>query len=317
MEKETNYEGNAADNHESLAVNTKHKDTVFRMLFSDKKELLTLYNAVNGTNYDNPDELEITTLENAIYMTVKNDLSCVIDMRLNMYEHQSSVNPNMPLRNLDYVSQSFRQYQDGKDIYSERLIKLPNPKFVVFYNGIAEQPARKEFRLSDAYAHKEDNPSLELVVLQLNINSGYNNELMEKCPTLRDYMLFIGRIRKHSQHMNINTAVNLAVNECIKENILAGFLRKNKREVIAMGIDEYDAELHEKTLIDIGYERGIDTGREQGIDIGREQGITETITTTISLLKENGFSDSKITETLVNKFKLSPEKAEKYISEIE
>ncbi|MBD5096012.1 MAG: hypothetical protein HDT40_03230 [Lachnospiraceae bacterium] len=270
-----------------LRPNKNYKDTVFRMLFSDKKELLTLYNAVNGTNYDNPDELEITTLENAIYMTVKNDLSCVIDMRLNIFEHQSSINPNMPLRDLDYVSRSFRQFYDRHDIYSERLIKLPNPKFVVFYNGVREQPERREFKLSDAYTHQEGNPSLELIVLQLNINPGYNDELMQKCPTLREYMLFVERIRTYRQDTDITTAVNCAINECIKENILSDFLRKNKREVIAMGIDEYDAELHEKTLMEIGYEKGIDIGREQGAE-------QEKIQTAIRMLKAGKLSREEI-----------------------
>lgn len=270
-----------------LRPNKKYKDTVFRMLFSDKKELLTLYNAVNETNYNNPDELEITTLENAIYMTVKNDLSCVIDMRLNIFEHQSSINPNMPLRDLDYVSRSFRQFYDRHDIYSERLIKLPNPKFVVFYNGVREQPERREFKLSDAYTHQERNPSLELIVLQLNINSGYNDELMQKCPTLKEYMLFVERIRTYRQDTDINTAVNRAVNECIKEDILSDFLRKNKREVIAMGIDEYDAELHEKTLMEIGYEKG----HADGIDIGREQGAQQTA---IRMLKAGKLSREEI-----------------------
>ena len=246
-----------------LRPNKNYKDTVFRMLFSDKKELLTLYNAVNETNYNNPDELEITTLENAIYMTVKNDLSCVIDMRLNIFEHQSSINPNMPLRDLDYVSRSFRQFYDRHDIYSEKLIKLPNPKFIVFYNGVREQPERREFKLSDAYTHQERNPSLELIVLQLNINPGYNDELMQKCPTLKEYMLFVERIRTYRQDTDINTAVNRAVDECIKENILSDFLRKNKREVIAMGIDEYDAELHEKTLLEIGREQGAEQEKIQ------------------------------------------------------
>ncbi len=308
MEKEEKS-SNAVTNE---PITKKYKDTVFRMLFSDKKELLTLYNAVNETDYDNPEELEITTLENAIYMTVKNDLSCVIDMRLNIFEHQSSVNPNLPLRDLDYVSRSFRRFYDGHDIYSERLIKLPNPRFVVFYNGVKEQPERNEFKLSDAYTHQEEHPSLELVVLQLNINKGYNDELMSKCPTLREYMLFVERIRTYRQDMDIDTAVNRAVNECIKENILGDFLRKNKREVVAMGIDEYDAELHERTLIDIGYDRG----HSDGINIGREQGISQTITTTISLLKENGFSDNKIIEILINKYKLSSEQAKKYIVKI-
>ena len=163
-------------------------------------------------------------MENAIYMTVKNDLSCVIDMRLNIFEHQSSVNPNMPLRDLDYVSRSFRRFYDRQDIYSERLIQLPNPRFVVFYNGVKEQPERKEFKLSDAYTHQEEHPSLELVVLQLNINKGYNDGLMSKCPTLKEYMLFVERVRTYRQDMDIHTAVNRAVNECINENILSDFL---------------------------------------------------------------------------------------------
>ncbi len=271
------------------------------MLFSDKKELLTLYNAVNGTSYDNPDELEITTLENAVYMAVKNDLSCVIDMRLNLYEHQSSVNPNMPLRNLEYVTHIFSHFYAGKDVYSTRLIHLPNPRFVVFYNGVDKQPERKEFKLSDAYTHMEEHPSLELVVLQLNINPSYNDDLMQACPTLREYMLFVERIRKYSQNMDTNTAVTHAVNDCISENILSDFLRKNKREVIAMSIFEYDAELHEKTLQEIGYEKG------------RDDGITQTISTMVSLLKENGFSNVQITDALIKNFKLSAEEVKKYI----
>ena len=91
------------------------------MIFSEKKELLALYNAVNETDYNNPDDLEITTLENAIYMTVKNDISCVIDMRLDLYEHQSTVNPNMPLRDLDFVSKSYERFRDGLDIYSTKM----------------------------------------------------------------------------------------------------------------------------------------------------------------------------------------------------
>ncbi len=109
-----------------------YRDTIFRMIFSDKKELLALYNAVNDTNYDNEDELEITTLDNAIYMSIKNDISCVIDMRINLYEHQSTFNPNIPLRNLDYVARMYERLHNDRDIYSSKMIKLPNPKFIVF-----------------------------------------------------------------------------------------------------------------------------------------------------------------------------------------
>lgn len=246
-------------------ANRNYKDTVFRTLFSDKHELLSLYNSINGTNYCNIDDLSITTLGNAIYMTVKNDISFVIDMRLNMYEHQSSVNPNIPLRDLDYVSRSYSKFFRNKDIYSPRRIQLPNPKFIVFYNGENEQPARKEMRLSEAYIHKEDNPSLELIVTQININPGYNDELLDNCPTLKQYMLYVDKIRMYQKTMPLEEAVTRAVNECIDTGILADFLKMNKAEVITMSIYEYDAKLHEKTMIEIGREEG----REEGFTIGK------------------------------------------------
>ncbi len=248
-----------------VTTNRNYKDTVFRTLFSDKHELLSLYNSINGTNYCNIDDLSITTLGNAIYMTVKNDISFVIDMRLNMYEHQSSVNPNIPLRDLDYVSRSYSKFFRNKDIYSPRRIQLPNPKFIVFYNGENEQPARKEMRLSEAYIHKEDNPSLELIVTQININPGYNDELLDNCPTLKQYMLYVDKIRMYQKTMPLEDAVTRAVNECIDTGILADFLKMNKAEVITMSIYEYDAKLHEKTMIEIGREEG----REEGFTIGK------------------------------------------------
>lgn len=245
--------GNAV---EVLTANREYKDTVFRMLFSDKKELLSLYNALNGTNYESPEDVEITTLKNAIYMTAKNDISCVIDMRLNLYEHQSTVNPNIPLRDLDYVARTFSLLYRDDDIYSPRIIRLPNPKFIVFYNGLEKQPARREYRLSDAYANIEEHPSLELIVVQLNINPGYNDELLISCPTLWGYMKFVEKIRENQKTMPLTEAVTCAVNACIQEGILADFLKKHKSEVIAMSLYEYDEKKHERTMMDIGREQG-------------------------------------------------------------
>lgn len=133
------------------AVVRNYRDTLFRMLFRDKERLLSLFNAVNGTHYDDPGELMITTLEGALYLGMKNDVSCMIDMMMQLYEHQSTVNPNMPLRNLFYVSDLLQKYvyEKGLDIYSRKQIKIPTPKFVVFYNGEEEQPERKEFLLKN------------------------------------------------------------------------------------------------------------------------------------------------------------------------
>lgn len=109
-----------------------YKDTLFRMIFKDKEELLSLYNAVNDTHYADLSELDITTLENAVYMNVKNDVSCILDMRLNLYEHQSSVNPNMPLRDLFYVARQFQKLVDGKDLYTSKRISLPTHSLSCF-----------------------------------------------------------------------------------------------------------------------------------------------------------------------------------------
>lgn len=241
---------------ETLTANREYKDTVFRMLFSEKTELLSLYNALNGTSYEDPEELEITTLKNAIYMTVKNDISCVIDMRLNLYEHQSTVNPNIPLRDLDYVARTYSLFYRDEDIYSPRMIRLPNPKFIVFYNGLDKQPARREMRLSDAYANREEQPSLELIVVQININPGYNDELLKSCPSLYGYMQFVEKIRENQKTMPLTEAVTQAVNDCIKEDILADFLKKNKAEVVSMSLFEYDEKKHERTMMEIGREQG-------------------------------------------------------------
>ena len=260
---EQNTEKTTKADLNDVSVQRNYKDTVFRMIFKDTKELLALYNAINGTSYDSPEKLEIKTLENAIYMSMKNDVSFVIDMVLSLYEHQSTVNPNLPLRDLDYVSRNFAQFYYKKDVYSPDLIKLPNPKFIAFYNGKEPQPAKKELKLSDAYEHTEDNPQLELIVTQININPGYNDELMTKCPTLKEYMLYVERVRHYQKTMSLKEAVTKAVDECIKEGILADFLKKNKSEVISMSIFEYDEKLHEETMRKIGKGEGIEIGEDR------------------------------------------------------
>ena len=115
--------------------NREYKDRVFRMLLKEPKVALEVYNAMNGTSYDNPDELIITTLENAVYLGMKNDVSFILGTQLVLYEHQSTPNPNMPLRNLAYVACVYMAYVFGDNLYGRKLIKIPEPRFVVFYNG--------------------------------------------------------------------------------------------------------------------------------------------------------------------------------------
>ena len=256
-----------------------HKDRVFRMIFREKKEFLELYNAMNGTAYTNPEDLVVTTLENAIYMGLKNDISFLIYDQLALYEHQSTDNPNMPLRDLFYVSDIYSKLTARENLYGSKLVKIPEPKFVVFYNGTDNLPERSELRLSDAYETKSESVDLELKVLVLNINPGYNDGLMEKCKTLKDYMIFVSRIREYSQQMSLNEAVEKSIRTCIDEDILAEFLRKNRAEVLKVSIYEYNEALHirqeREAAKEDGWQEGLQEGRKEGRKEGIQQGIQQ------------------------------------------
>ena len=274
-------------------VNREYKDTVFRMLFKEKARLLELYNAVNDTDYDDPETLEIVTLENAIYMSMKNDVSCLIDMRIQLYEHQSTVNPNLPFRDLMYVCEQYEKYTIKKDLYSRRLVKLPTPRFVVFYNGREEQPERKELYLSTAFEIPEENPALELRVTQLNINPGYNEELLRKCPALFEYMEYVNCVRTYQADGDtLRDAVSKAVDDCIRDDILKEFLLQNKAEVVKMTIFEYDEEQHKQMIHDEGYEEGYDCGYDNGYGSGELRGK-------VLAYSECGLSPENISKKLV------------------
>ena len=230
-------------------ANRNYKDTVFRMLFSDRKNLLSLYNAVNQTDYRNPEELEIVTLENAIYMGMKNDLAFIMDTNLYLYEHQSTYNPNMPLRDLFYICSEYQKLVDKKSLFSSTLQKIPAPNFIEFYNGSTEIADCTELRLSSAFEHLSGEPKLELVVTVFNVNEGHNAELMQHCSMLKEYAQYVARVRHYASDMPLNQAVKRAVDECIREGILAEFLARNRNEVISMSIFEYDKELEEKNII--------------------------------------------------------------------
>ena len=244
-------------------VQRNYKDSFFRMLFKDRKNLLSLYNALNMTDYTDVDELEITTLENAIYLNYKNDVSFVFDYELIIYEHQSTVNPNMPLRDLFYVADILQKRTYDKDLYSSKLIRLPSPRFVVFYNGTDSQPERRTLKLSDVYEKKLENPELELTVTMYNINYGCNEEIMDACRILKEYAIYVERVRLYARQLPLAEAVEKAVDECIEEGIMSDFLRKNRAEAIKVSIYEYDEELHFRTLREEGREEGLELGENR------------------------------------------------------
>ena len=239
------------------------------MVFRNRKELLQLYNAVNGTDYRNPELLEINTLENAVYMSMHNDLSFIIDLRLNLYEHQSTYNPNLPLRDLMYVSDLYSEITKNANLYGTRLIRIPTPRFIVFYNGTEPRPDCETLKLSDAFTIREDKVSLELEVTVLNINPGHNEELLNACRTLRDYSEYTARVRRYARDMKLEDAVELAITECIREGVLAEFLSRNRAEREASWEDGREEGRRE------GREEGRREGREEGRREGREEGREE------------------------------------------
>ena len=157
-----------------LEINRNFKDTLFRKIFDNKKDLLSLYNALNDTEHTDEDLIEINTIEDAIYIGYKNDISFVIDSELNLYEHQSSVNKNMPIGGLIYLTELYKGYieRNGLRIYNETPVKLPFPRYIVFYNGRDGEPERRVMPLSDSYmtndSNKDQEPCLELKALLIN-----------------------------------------------------------------------------------------------------------------------------------------------------
>ena len=264
-----------------------YKDTLFRMLFRDSKQLLDLYNAVNGTHYTNVDDLKIVTLENAVYMNMKNDLAFVMEFYLNLYEHQSTFNPNMPLRDLFYVAREYQNLIEGESLYASALIKIPTPRFVVFYNGTEKRAEYEVLKLSDAYEQRLEDPELELKVRMLNINTGNNKELLDQCRLLKEYMLYVECVRKYAKTKRLDEAVECAVNECIEKNILREFLQKHRAEAIAVSIFEYDEEREKEKLRKAEYEAGQKRERERFKELAEkmqaDQRIEELLRATTDL----------------------------------
>lgn len=309
-------------------TNRKYKDTMFRLLFKEKKELLSLYNATNGTNYDNEDDLEVNTLENAIYMNMKNDISFVLDMELNLYEHQSSVNPNMPLRDLYYVAEILQNITKDKNLYGSKKIQIPTPRFLVFYNGTTKMPERMEYRLSELFQKPVTEPTLELVVSVLNINFGMNEVIKQNCQTLNEYMIYVDKVRKYQKTLSIEDAVEKAITECIKEGILTEFLKKHRAEAKSVSIYEYDQEKHMNFIREEGHEEGYACGLEagksiglqEGKSIGLQEGKSIGLQTGIRAFIEDNLEENvppdRIIEKLVRRFNLTREKAKEYFDNV-
>ena len=279
-----------ANTSDALPVNRTFKSTLFIMLFEDKKNLLELYNAITGKHYADPELLEINTLENAIYMSMKNDVSFLIDGRLSLYEHQSTKNPNLPLRFLLYISHLYSRLTVKENLYGETIVQIPAPEFLIFYNGKDKMPERQILRLSDMYSVQEGQPKLELEATLLNISGSNNQKLKEACRTLGEYAIYTDKIRNYTETMELSEAVDRAMDECIREDVLREFLMKHRAEARAMSIFEYDQERHMQQE----REAGIEKGRRIGLAEGEEQLLRRLVQKNLS----RGMSISEIAEVL-------------------
>ena len=258
-------------------ANREYKSTVFSKLFGeDKENALSLYNAVNGSNYTNADELTFTTLDDVVYMKMKNDVSFLFDKTLSLYEHQSTYNPNMPLRGFLYFADLYRQLiKDNERIYSKSIVKIPAPRYIVFYNGDKkDMPEQvKELYLSDAFDMEVETGRFEWTATMVNINAGMNPELLRRCKALGGYATFVDKVRTYNRSMPLTAAVDQAVDECVENGVLEEFLSKHRREVRNMVLTEFDEEKFLKMM------------REEERAAGRAEGRLENF---LSILGDLG-----------------------------
>ncbi|ETP72434.1 Putative transposase, YhgA, partial [Lachnospiraceae bacterium JC7] len=264
---------------EKININVQYKDRLFRLLFGreeNKESILSLYNALNNSDYKDVSELELYTIDDVIYIKMKNDVAFILDSYLSLWEQQSTYNPNMPVRGLMYYAKMYDKYIKSRslNIYGSKLIKIPTPRYIVFYNGKEDIDSIKQLSLSDSFINPDNTGSFEWTATLINLNKGKNDELRFKCKVLDGYMTLIERIRANLKSKeDIEKAVDSAVVSCIDEGILRDFLIAHRAEVIDMCLTEYD----EKTFVNGIKEEGREEGRKEGREARDKEKITELL----------------------------------------
>lgn len=255
--------------------NREYKSDVFSMLMKVPEYALDAYNGMNMSDYTDSSLIEIDTLENGISLSIRNDASFLIDSHLNLYEHQSTYNPNAPLRNLFYLANLLSRHTRDRDLYGRKLCRIPTPHIVVFYNGSEKRPEKEVLKLSDAFIHKTEHPDIEVTCTVYNINPGFNQDLLARSKVLSGYMYFVNCVRdylkKQGENRDLETAIRTAVRDCIENHILEDFFRKNVEKVVKVMVLDYTWERREELIREEEYE----DGKQAGIEIGTEQGITQ------------------------------------------
>lgn len=247
--------------------NREYGSDVFSMLMEDKANALDVYNALNNTHFDNPEDVEITTLENFFSLAVRNDASFIVGTDMSFYEHQSTYCPNMPIRNLFYYTNTMekRLKTARYNLYGKKVLQIPTPHFVVFYNGEENRPAKEVFKLSNLFQSREAEPELELLCTVYNINAEENKDFLEKTKVLSGYSYFIKLVKeKRKKDIALDRAINEAIDQCIREHVLEDFFVSRRNEVRKVIELDYSWESQTEMLKKEYFEEGMEQGMEQG-----------------------------------------------------
>jgi hypothetical protein len=260
-----------------MEANREYKSSVFSEVFGNEAALRELYCAIEGVELPPDVKITVEKLQNVLFFGAINDLSFEIGGKLIVLaEHQSTINPNMPLRLLEYITKLYIRRVKPSTLFGSRLIKLPRPEFFVLYNGEAPFPDEKVLRLSDAFEKAAEwgiteKTALDLEVKVYNINAGRNEALARKCKTLAQYSAFIDKVRYFNKELgNLAEAITAAIRYCREHDILKEFLEKHAAEVLEMLLTEWKWEEAEAFVREVSREEGLEEGREQGLEQGRE-----------------------------------------------
>ena len=295
--------------------NREYKSDVISMMLQIPEYALDVYNAMNNSAYTDSDMIQIMRLENGISLSVRNDASFFINNYLNLYEHQSTYSPNVPLRFLIYLTDLLKNTIGKRDLYSRKCVQIATPHFAVFYNGTEKRPEKEVLKLSDAFINRTDTPEIELTVTVYNINPNNNTQLLEKSEVLRSYMIFVNRVRKNLEHQKkiaqnapeydetayeeeLEVAINEAIDYCVKHHIMEEFFRENRNEVTKSMVLDYTWERREELIRAEEYEDGKREGYAAGISQGRADGEKDTHRFLINKWLQKGKTIAEIAEDL-------------------